>query len=591
MESYKALRMNPTEHAETLGRDAIAVHFAADNASVSTRGGTAYQRGNALEPGRPSLTASNRPSIRISRVPSTAAVALPPLTTIHSEDAQLQAREEGVRASGRGRSTSAPQPPNFTNKPASRPITPASQGQGAGLAPFEQDSPRKAGLFLPRQNFGRFRRASAAARSAIGIPPATGSIAGSSIAERSEYDPELVNFLDVVDPEIATLSTLTNVQNSLFVPDLGSFLERRPTYTLTRVTAPPKATQTEPDERIDGGQVESDKLERPDTIRRAPTRDTITSRMDGTHFAVLPHGVSLADWSMEEKLELNDHVRHMLHSRRAKFRRSLKGFGQYVRRPLGFLITLYATLITLFGLAWVLFLIGWINVGGRQLYIIHVIDLVLVALFAVVGDGLAPFRAIDTYHMIFIAHYHHLTWKLRRKRKLPKLQDKNDLPLVTEPGADVENAAGTDEQEEISVLTPEQQKKLTHHQNKVAKSHTFYKPHETTTHRAFPLHLLIAVVVLLDLHSLFQIALGTCTWAISYKVRPFALTTVILCCSITCNVAAGITISVGDRMTRKKEVVEKMFRQQLTQEAMDDLERKRERRKSEQQDFRHDAED
>ena len=120
----------------------------------------------------------------------------------------------------------------------------------------------------------------------------------------------------------------------------------------------------------------------------------------------------------------------------------MKGFVQYISRresssyptaatttnlsltALGFLITLYAVLITLFGLAWVLFLIGksssllgymqltgpgWINVRGKQLYIINVIDNVLVALFAIIGDGMAPFRAVDTYHMIFIAHYHHLT--------------------------------------------------------------------------------------------------------------------------------------------------------------------------------------
>lgn len=80
-------------------------------------------------------------------------------------------------------------------------------------------------------------------------------------------------------------------------------------------------------------------------------------------------------------------------------------------------MTLYATLITLFGLAWVLFLIGrlwiiclqccanangilgWINVEGRQSYLINVIDNVLVALFAIVGDGLAPFRTVDTYHV------------------------------------------------------------------------------------------------------------------------------------------------------------------------------------------------
>jgi hypothetical protein len=241
----------------------------------------------------------------------------------------------------------------------------------------------------------------------------------------------------------------------------------------------------------------------------------------------------------------------------------------YNNLALGLFVTVYATLITLFGLIWVLFLIGWINVGGRHDYIINVIDNVLVALFAIIGDGLAPFRAVDTYHMCFIAHYHHLTWRLRRERALPKLHDHNDLPAVQpDQVQDVEK-------QEFSVLSPEQQRKLAHHQKKFARSHSFYKPHETTTHHAFPLRLLVAVVVLLDCHSLLQIALGTCTWSISYHVRPFALTTVILCCSIACNITAGVVISIGDHKTRKKDVLEKMYRQELTKSAMKMVERKR----------------
>lgn len=254
----------------------------------------------------------------------------------------------------------------------------------------------------------------------------------------------------------------------------------------------------------------------------------------------------------------------------------------------------------MFGLAWVLFLIGWINVGGRQSYIINIIDNVLVALFAIVGDGLAPFRAVDTYHMIYIAHYHHLTWNLRKKRNLPKLKNENDLPV--QPGIDADlEAASTAEaasineassalnadakstrsmdkrESEESMLTEEQQRKLKHHEDKFSKSHTFYKPHETETHHAFPLRLLVAVVVLLDCHSLLQIALGTCTWAISYHVRPFALTTVILCFSLTCNITGGIIISIGDRITRKKDVVERMFRQQLTEQAIHKMEKRRQK--------------
>ena len=124
------------------------------------------------------------------------------------------------------------------------------------------------------------------------------------------------------------------------------------------------------------------------------------------------------------------------------------------------------------------------------------------------------------------------------------------------------------------VLTPDQQAILEHHQLKYHKSHTFYRPHETPTHRAFPLALLITITVLLDCHSMFQMALGGTTWGINYHVRPQGLTAGILCCSLTCNITAGILIGVGGRRTRKKEEVEKRLRQALTEEAMSRLEKR-----------------
>ena len=329
---------------------------------------------------------------------------------------------------------------------------------------------------------------------------------------------------------------------------------------------------------------------------------------------------------------------------------------------------------------------GWIDFGERHKYIVHVVDSVLVALFGVIGYGLAPFRAVDTYHMIYIAHYHRLTWRLRRERNLPELYDKNDLPegdvvdenvsanrhtativattgmetdlesglprtesaqlrtkniprgtteqksnrkmgfrlpgwmmrvksVFRKPVEEVEgitrqnlphqnsngpaseknqrsssednNAASNkstssalveDDDNERSVLTPKQQAKLVHHQTIFARSHTFYKPHETFTHRAFPLWILILVVVLLDCHSLLQFSLGATTWGIYYKDRHAAITSTILCCSITVNITAGVMISVGDKKTRKKDVVDQLSRQELTSEAIEHLERKRRKR-------------
>ncbi|RYP14801.1 hypothetical protein DL765_006102 [Monosporascus sp. GIB2] len=389
-----------------------------------------------------------------------------------------------------------------------------------------------------------------------------------------EYDPDIVDILDVVDPEVATLSSITNIQNSLFVPSLGRFVNRQPTYTLTQIphvpgAFPPSREDVTSLRPVSAGS--KHKRETPGDER--PPIERIPSVMTERFYAVRPHNASLQDWTEEEIAELNDHVRHMLHSRRSKLKRRFKAFGQYVRKPLGFLVTLYASLITLFGLAWVLFLIGWIYVGDQQLYVINVIDTVLVSLFAIVGDGLIPWRIIDTYHMCYIARYHHLTWRLRKKMALPHLQDKNDLPSEpavrgSEEVVDIEAARTLHEKEELTVLTPQQQRKLEHHQAKFSKSHTFYKPHETDTHYAFPLRLLVAIVVLLDCHSIFQLGLGLSTWCIDYRVRPTPLTATLLCFSISANIAAGVLISVGDRRTRKRDVIERMFRQELTREAM-----------------------
>ncbi|KAG0645589.1 hypothetical protein D0Z07_8651 [Hyphodiscus hymeniophilus] len=409
------------------------------------------------------------------------------------------------------------------------------------------------------------------------------------------------DLLDVVDPEVATLATLTNVQNSLFVPQLGRFVNRRPTYRVSE----------RPGEERAIGKLKA-KLRRLASLEGEPLSQTKTPtpRLIKLDYAVLPDYEGLEGWTPAEEAELDDMVRHQLHSRRAKFKRAMKGFGQYVRRPFGLFITVYATLITLFGAAWVLFLIGWISLGSRESYVINIVDNVLVALFAIIGDGLAPFRAVDTYHMIYIAHYHRLSWKKRERLGLPDLADHNDLPEQRkediEPAeVDLESLiakrlprsmarrlvpripnrlaqrmvtrSGTIEEPsyDYSVLTEDQQAKLEFHERKFSKSHTFYKPHETETHFAFPLKLLVAVVLLLDCHSMLQISLGACTWGISYKKRPFALTTVILCCSITCNILGGVLISIGDKRTRKKDVIERMMKQELTEEAIDKLNTRR----------------
>ncbi|KAJ8066613.1 hypothetical protein OCU04_005660 [Sclerotinia nivalis] len=506
-------------------------------------------------------------------------------------DSHLPSAGNTIDTSNRRRSSSEPQRPAWLSSQSATTAGPPRVRAGSYIPNIIEEAPstRQEGPIFDPIRPGENRTVNEAPAPLLHSHTVSEAVP----ATQSEYDTDLVDFLDLVDPEISTLTSLTNIQNSLFIPSLGNLFNRNPTYNLSRnelARRPTNDLSRRPTNLAEHSIVEEPELnnESRQTLPR-PERPGLQSRDTGAftltesishpdeetpHYAVVPEGINLDGWSPEDKKELNDHVRHLLHSRREGFKRAMKGFGQYVRQPLGFFVTLYATLITLFGLAWVLFLIGWVNLGSKRLYVINVIDNVLVALFAIMGDGLAPFRAIDTYHMIYIAHYHHLTWRLRKEKALPKLEDHNDLPAILPE--DLEDQIVEDE---VSVLNPAQQKKLQHHQKKFNRSHTFYKPHETTTHHAFPLRLLVAVVVLLDCHSLLQIALGTCTWAISYKTRPFALTTVILCCSITVNITAGVLISVGDHRTRKKDVLEKMFKQDLTKEAIHKMEKKKEKEK------------
>lgn len=147
------------------------------------------------------------------------------------------------------------------------------------------------------------------------------------------------------DPEVSALSTLTNVQNSLFVPNLGRYINRRPSYELTPhrtaetdsdtssqvVTAVPPVgppfTASLGDEDTETRTSESEEA-------RRKRKFSISSQLDEveSHYAVLPHLFTVEDWDEEEVKTLNNHVRHQMHSKRAKFKRQMRGFRKYASK-------------------------------------------------------------------------------------------------------------------------------------------------------------------------------------------------------------------------------------------------------------------
>lgn len=134
----------------------------------------------------------------------------------------------------------------------------------------------------------------------------------------------------MLDPEVSALSTLTNVQNSLFVPNLGGWINRMPTYQLTRH---PPSSDEEQGTTTDEAEMSDDrKLQQRPRLDQLRPFTSMSSVLPGPRYAVLPEDHGLEGWTREDFMELNDHVRHMLHSRRSKFKRAMKGFGQYVRK-------------------------------------------------------------------------------------------------------------------------------------------------------------------------------------------------------------------------------------------------------------------
>ncbi|KAF1839923.1 uncharacterized protein K460DRAFT_381429 [Cucurbitaria berberidis CBS 394.84] len=571
-----------TTSSTTAGHGTSVTHHGPQSTTITSPTITTTTRTPAPQPSATPLSPQRlrSSSIRIRRpaVPQTAHTPQP----THSEQPSADDAWQGNRR----RSSSEPRPPPSTLFQEDDGLRRQLTAQPTPLQPlYEEKEGSRPGHLVP----------------GTGPPPSRGpsakrqglnrQISAINIRRKDHHQHQhtmqanVVDVLDVIDPEISALTTLNNVQNSLFLPNLPWLYNRQPTYDLAQ-----SASESSSDEETGTGsearrgeqlsemtqQGEVERAARGE-LSRTNTIDSVLSTMDegpGHHYAVLPHGASLTGWSDEEKAALDDHVRHLLHSRRAKFKRSMRGFGRYVRNPLGFIVTLYFFLITFWGAAWVLFLIGWIYVGNRQDYFVEIADQILTALFCVVGITMFPFRLVDTYHMAFVAFYAHRTWRLRKERGLGDLKDHNELPNMPRSSA-WESGEAEDQGLEVPVLTAREQTKLEHHQAKLAKSHTFYRPHETYTHHAFSIRLLITIIVLLDCHSLFQCALGGTTWGIYYKVRPKALTAVILSFSLTCNITAGILIGRGDRRSRKKLVVEQLLRQEMTEEALKKLKKER----------------
>ncbi|KAJ1308411.1 hypothetical protein OPQ81_004116 [Rhizoctonia solani] len=330
-----------------------------------------------------------------------------------------------------------------------------------------------------------------------GVPP------GSALTEPDlHHHDDVVEHLSVIDNHISTVSNLSNVSNSIIIPNLPIY-SRRPVVTLP--------TLPEDDTAVEKG---------------------------------------------KPKDNLDRHVEDVLTNRR-KIKRALAGFWDYIKTPMGFISFVYGFLCAFWGAAIVIFLAKIINLHNedRQGFWVEVSSQIENALFTVTGVGLIPWRVIDTYRIAKIWHYRQVTRRLRRKAGVPALIDGNDLPdPIYNPNY-------------IHVLSERQQEDLHYQQQKFMASQTWYRPHETETHKAFPIKTALFICLFIDFNSVFQCMLCGCMWGLNRFERPAWTTGTLIPASFLCGIAAGVLIWRGGNQTKKVQEVEQRLRDALDMES------------------------
>jgi len=320
-------------------------------------------------------------------------------------------------------------------------------------------------------------------------------------AERGDdYDEhhhdEIVDHLDVIDPQVATMTNLSNAANSIFLPPLSVY-SRRPVMNL-------------PVREFGPGE-------------KARYQD-----------------------------HLDEHVGDVL-TRRQKIRRIGWGIRDFVSTPTGACTAFYGFLCAFWGAAIVLFLAKIINLHNKDLqnFWIEISSQVTNGLFTATGIGLIPWRVIDTYRMAKIWHYKRLTRQLRRKAGIQDLGDEDDLP---DPAINPDF---------VRVLTEKQQDELHYQQQKFMASQTWYRPHATETHRAFPINTALLICLLIDGNSFFQCFLCGCMWGMNRFQRPAWTTGSLIPASFMCALVAAYFIFKGNNKTKKTKEVEGKLREAL----------------------------
>ncbi|CAK5263045.1 unnamed protein product [Mycena citricolor] len=358
---------------------------------------------------------------------------------------------------------------------------------------------------------------------------------------------QVVEHLDVIDPQVATVSTLTNAANAILFPPWHS---HKPVVTLS---SPSISEVTDPEDGQRPGKEYEDSLDR--------------------------------------------HVQDVL-KKPSKFRRTMKGVLAFLKTPLGVSCAILSPgptnqsrslddnwslwLLLFWGAAIVIFLVKIINFhnANTQGFWVEVSSQVengeIVHCHRNRIDTLtrsghlqyaAPLSSKVIYAesnsgVFWIWHYKRKTRRLRLKAGLPVLFDEDDLP---DPAYDPNY---------VHVLTDEEQKYLHRHeleQVKFQRHQTWYRAHGTETHRAFPINTALLICCLNDGNSIFQIILCGTMWGLDRFQRPAWSTGILIPASFLCGIFSAVFIAIGGNHTKRVEKVRERLAAALAMDHPADL--------------------
>lgn len=216
------------------------------------------------------------------------------------------------------------------------------------------------------------KRAATTATAGESVPAQSRSRAGSVSSQRAAarsplsaissdrndvYGNNVADLLDVLDPEVQALNTLGDIQNTWFIPNTGLFDRTRK----IQLTKPPSVPDTAIPSRVNNTYADVDAelsaiAEKDESKSLPPVPappspaevdgqvkgpaqpvDTSVEKLAehrvvrGEYFVLSSKIVDMSDWTEQEQADLDDYVRHLMHSRKEKLRRNRRAFGKYVR--------------------------------------------------------------------------------------------------------------------------------------------------------------------------------------------------------------------------------------------------------------------